>query len=159
MKRRIISVFVATLCVQVAHAIPCGNLMKDVSVATYTFTHAPPSQRKALAQASIQRATVPDALRVMLGSDATVTNSFSVVNMQFATDSTPKQTAMLAQFSYVSTVSFSNAPDKCFFVWFSPNNQLLDLNVIINIDPSGSTVSLGSNNRLDSDLYMTLTGM
>jgi len=152
MKRSILLLFVL-IAAQIAQAIPCGTLLDNLDVRTYNFLHSPPSTRKPLLVAAFERTELPTTQKAMLGAGATVRNSFSVTDIQFTSDATVTQMSQLQRFTYAATVSLSGASDQCFFVWFS--DKSMDINVIIDQDQYGNLV-LGSNNKLDTNVYMTL---
>jgi len=152
MKRTIV-VFFALLTSQIAQAIPCGTLLNDLEMRTYKFYSEEQSIWFSLWVAAFQRSELPPARRAMLPAGATVTNAFSVTDIYFYAGTTEEEEKRLQRYNYAATVSLANAPDQCFFVWFSDTSK--EINVIIEQQQSGNLV-LGSNNKLDKSVYLTL---
>lgn len=140
-----------------ANAAPCSAVDGSLINGNFTFTHTALSVKKQLLKMTVFQTTPATSSKRMLGDGApfVLHGLYNVTNLQFASDATEDQIRLLQQTAQVATVTQPNSPDLCFLVWFSTDNQLLDVNVILGQNGSGD-MSLGSSSKLDPNLYMTL---
>lgn len=139
-----------------AFAVPCSYVLKGFSVGTLDFTHAQPSTRKPLLQIAVTPTTPPEELKSQLGTNVVFHSTYSVADTHFTVDASVSEIAKLRSFTIAATISRADMPDTCFVVWYAPAQKLLDFNIVLEQDPAGA-LELGSSNRADSALYMTLT--
>jgi hypothetical protein len=162
MKKYNIAIALATFAffaaLRAANAAPCSAINASLINGNFAVVHTALSTKKPLSMMSVYATNLPTSTKRMLGDGApfTLHNVYNVSNLQFAATATADEIRLLEQIHQIGIVSQPANPDLCFLVWFSGDNQLLDVNVILSQNGAGD-MNLGSFNKLDSNLYMTLT--